>query len=66
MLAVGGYGSKSGTSMSSPTVAGGAGLYKAANPSATRVEVSVGLIALGPYDGDASQDRDGVKSRYST
>ncbi len=42
-----GYANASGTSMSSPHVAGGAALYIAANPGLTPFQVRAALVAAG-------------------
>jgi subtilisin len=53
-----GYGTISGTSMATPTVAGGAALYIAAHPGASPSEVRAALRAAGSFDWRTSTDRD--------
>jgi subtilisin len=57
----GGYETISGTSMASPHVAGGAALYIASNPGASRDAVKSALLAAGGDDWDNSDDGDLVK-----
>ena len=59
----GGYNTISGTSMASPHVAGGAALYKVANPGATPAQVKSGLQASGTTSWISSDDPDGVPER---
>ena len=54
---LGGYRSISGTSMSSPHVAGGAALYLASHPSATPAQVRAALRAAGTFDWTGDPDR---------
>ncbi|HVM12680.1 MAG TPA: S8 family peptidase [Actinomycetota bacterium] len=57
----GGYDTISGTSMASPHVAGGAALYKAANPGASPAQVQTALVAAGGTDWNNTDDRDAIK-----
>jgi len=57
----GAYNTISGTSMSSPHVAGAAALYKAANPTASPAAVKAALVGSGSNDWDSNQDPDGLK-----
>jgi subtilisin family serine protease len=57
----GGYNTISGTSMSSPHVAGGAALYLANHPSASPAEVKSALQAAGSSDWNNVDDPDGIK-----
>jgi hypothetical protein len=50
----------SGTSMASPTVAGGAALYEASHPDASPRAVRAALIAAGSQDWNTSSDPDGT------
>lgn len=59
----GGYKTISGTSMASPHVAGGAALFKAANPLATPAQVQTALQSSGGTDWDNVDDPDGIKER---
>jgi subtilisin family serine protease len=51
----------SGTSYSSPHVAGAAALYKSRHPRATPAQVKAALLRTGTYDYDNSDDPDGIK-----
>jgi subtilisin len=53
----------SGTSMASPTVAGGAALYKASHPDASPAEVKLALQAAGSEDWASWTDPDGRPER---
>jgi subtilisin family serine protease len=57
----GGYNTISGTSMSSPHVAGGAALYLANHPGASPAEVKAALQAAGSSDWNNVDDPDGIK-----
>lgn len=59
----GGYGDFSGTSASTPFVAGAAALFKEAHPTATPDQVKAGLVAVwerGPIAGDPDTFAEGV------
>ena len=51
----------SGTSFSSPHVAGAAALYKSNHPKASPAKVRAALVAAGTFDYDDSLDPDGIK-----
>jgi subtilisin family serine protease len=57
----GGYNTISGTSMSSPHVAGGAALYLANNPGASPAAVKSALQTAGSSDWNNVDDPDGIK-----
>lgn len=57
----GGYATFSGTSMSTPHVAGGAALYLATHPSATPTRVKGALQRVGTVDWNNVDDPDGTK-----
>jgi subtilisin len=57
----GGYNTISGTSMSSPHVAGAAALYIHQNPGASPAQVRQALVNAGNYNWDNSTDPDGIK-----
>ncbi|MCK4742266.1 MAG: S8 family serine peptidase [Sulfuriflexus sp.] len=57
----GAYNTISGTSMASPHVAGAAALYKAANPTASPLDVKAALMASGSNDWNSDDDPDGMK-----
>jgi subtilisin len=59
----GGYDTISGTSMASPHVAGGAALYKAANPTASPAQVKSSLQGSGTTDWNNGDDGDTTKER---
>ena len=50
-----------GTSMSSPMVAGGAALYIATHPGASPAQVKAALISAGTFDYESDEDPDGIK-----
>lgn len=56
-----GYGLLTGTSFSSPHVAGAAALYLVGRPGATPAEVRAALVAAGSQEWDARDDPDGLK-----
>lgn len=55
----GGYGWISGTSMSTPAVAGAAAVYAAAHAGATPAEIRAALRGMGTYDWRTGTDPDG-------
>jgi subtilisin len=59
----GGYATISGTSMSSPHVAGAAALYSSTHPSATPGQVKSALQAAATANWNNADDPDGVKER---
>ena len=54
------YGTSSGTSMSTPAVAGAAAIYRSLHPDATPAEVRLALRAAGSDGWKSSTDRDSV------
>jgi len=59
----GGYNTLSGTSMTSPHVAGAAALYKAGNPGASPAQVRTALQAAGNLGWNDADDPDPTKER---
>jgi subtilisin family serine protease len=56
-----GYGVLTGTSFSTPHVAGAAALWLAGHPGGAPAQVRRALVAAGSADWDAGEDHDGIK-----